>query len=202
MDLTKELERSIPFGPPPTPPAERLVAGQRALRRRRASVAVGAVAAVVALGIPGATLSIRAADGGSELTPVGPAPSAPDRPSGDDRRSEPTQSPEWPGGERDLAWVDFGTGELRISPDAVVHERRAGLFPGKGTKSVALDLSVGNRRQWVVLEWDERGGAADHVDPADASYETFHDFVAEVVRTGGVQHGPPVSGSDRSGAGR
>jgi hypothetical protein len=200
MDLTRELEQSIPLGPPLPPPTERLVAGRSALRRRRASVAVTAAAAVVALVVPVAALGDRTADRGGELTPVASAPSAPDRPRGEAPRSEPTRSPEWPGGEDDLAWVDFDTGELGIHPDAVVHERRDDLFPGKRTESVALDLSVGDQRQWVVLEWDEGGGAADHADPADSSYETFDDFVAEVVRTGGVQNGPPLNGRDRSGA--
>nr|CAA9330766.1 MAG: hypothetical protein AVDCRST_MAG46-1415 [uncultured Nocardioidaceae bacterium] len=201
MDLARELEQSIPPGPPPPPPAERLVAGRRALRRRRASVAVGAVAAVVALAVPVAALD-RTADRGTGPTPVAPAPSATDRPGGEDPRSEPTRSPEWPGGKEDLAWVDFDTGELRIHPDAVVHKRRDGLFPRKRTESVALDLSVDDQRQWVVLEWDERGGAVDVTDPTDGSYGTFDDFVDEVVRTSGVQHGPTVNGRDRSGAHR
>ena len=202
MDLTRELEQSIPSGPLPPPPAERLVAGRSALRRRRASGAVRAAAAVVALVVSVAALSDRTADRGGELTPVAPAPSAPDRPGGEGTRSEPMRSSEWPGGDEDLAWVDFDTGELRIHPDAVVHERRDGLFPRKRTESVALDLSVGDQRQWVVLEWDERGGATEYADPADGSYETFDDFVAKVVRTGGVQLTPPVNGRDRSGAGR
>ena len=198
MDLTQELERSIPMGPPLPPPAERLVAGRRALRRRRAAAAVGAAAVVVALAVPIAALGGSTADRGTDVPPAEPAPSASESPEGDASSSEPTGRPRLRG--NNLAWVDVDAGELRVHPGAVVHERRDDVFPGKDTKSVALDLSLGDRRQWVLLEWSERGGVASYARPGSGSYENFDDFVADEVRTGGVTHGPPV-GPDPPGAG-
>ena len=39
----------------------------------------------------------------------------------------------------------------------MVHERRDDLYPGKDTRSVALDVSYEGKRWWVMLEWDDSG---------------------------------------------
>ncbi len=89
-DLRDLLDSSFGDGPPPTPPADRLVPARRALRRRRMAsgglslAAVAAAATVVALGVgPGAgTQAVGPAAGPLSTATPAPDPTPPD--DGDD----------------------------------------------------------------------------------------------------------------------
>jgi len=196
MDLQQELERGIGHGPALPAPQERLVAGRAALRRRRVTVGAGAAAVVMAVMAPLA-LAGTGAPGGTGLRPAGQPPSAAATPEpfrDEKPRGESTAEPEWPRGETMAAIVDSVTGTLLIHPDARVLERRDDLYPGKDTESVALDLMLHGERQWVLLEWDERGEASVYGSPEDDLHRDFDDFVAQATSGGGMTGGPARGG--------
>jgi len=188
MDIQWELENAIGNGPDLPPPPERLVAGRAALRRRRWVVGAGTAAVVVALVVPAVALSLGPAERGSGITPATPpsaTPSVSQQATGD---PEPT----FPEPEKALAYVDFDTGRLVIQPGVEVLRRVDDLYPGEDIRSVALDVRRGEKREWLVWEWTERGGAAAFSGPADGVFDSFDAFVADAVAKGPVQSGPPV----------
>lgn len=191
MDIQQELERSIGHGPALPTPDQRLRAGRAALRRRRITVGAGAMAVLVAVAAPFA-LNGSGATQGSDLPPAAP-PTSSVEPSPDRTlRADPERRFDVAMGE--VAYVDFATSTLMIHPDAVVVERIDGLYPGKGTQSVALDLKLDGKRYWVELEWDEGGGGGTYGGPQDDFYDDFADFVAKATSGGGMTSGPPPSG--------
>lgn len=189
MDIQWELEHAIgDDGPDLPPPADRLVTGRAALRRRRWAVGAGAAAVVVALVVPAVAVGSGTGERGTGITPAttpSVSPSAPQLATED-------PEPSFPEPEKALAYVDFDTGRLVIQPGVEVLRRVDDLYPGEDIRSVALDVRRGERHEWLVWEWTERGGASAHSGPADGIFDSFGEFVADATSKGPVQSGPPV----------
>jgi hypothetical protein len=188
MDIQWELENAIGIGPDLPPPTERLVAGRAALRRRRWVVGAGTAAVVVALAVPAVAMSLGPAERGTGITPATPPSATPSAPG------QATEDPEpsFPEPEKTLAYVDYDTGRLVIQPGVEVLRRIDDLYPGEDIRSVALDVRRGERHEWLVWEWTERGGAAAFSGPAEGVFDSFDEFVTDAVAEGPVQSGPPV----------
>lgn len=173
IDWQRELDAS--FGSRDDVPAGHyVVAGRRAVRRRRTRAAVVglAVAAVVA-GVAWGTAPGRSPRGSD--TPVATDP------SGTSHVSD--TSLKW--GEDDPPARIGGDG-VEIREGAVVAQRRDDLYPGKSTDSAALDVSFGGARWWVALEWGGGRGASQSVQPEDGLFEDFDAFVRDQVQGGGM----------------
>lgn len=176
MDLRDQLDRAIPEGPALPDPATRLATGRAALRRRRrATVGAGAAAVLLVAVGPFALRDSTSPDRDG-------APAAPATGSADG----------WEPAVRAGAHVDTDTGRLVIEPEAVVLQRVDDLYPGKGTRSVALDVRYEGRRWWLAFEWSDRGGTSAVVPADSGAFDSFADFVADEISTGGISHGPPV----------
>jgi hypothetical protein len=209
MDLREELDRAIGHGPGLPPPAQRLVAGRAALRRRRIAMAAGTAVAVVAVVVPAAVLTGGTPTSGRDLAPVAPPGSTgPVDPSPApevlaERMGEAVTEHQWQGSGV-VAEVDIFTGDLVIRPGAVVTERVDDLYPGKASESVALDVRWRGERHWVALEWEESGASTGtYGSPGDGFYTDFDDFVAKATSGGGLTHGQRgrrggAPGEDRS----
>jgi len=185
IDWQRELDASFGSGDD-VPVGHYVAAGHTAVRRRRSrAVVVGLAAAAVVAGVVWGT-----APGGS---PRGTdAPVATD-PSGTSQVSD--GSLPW---GADEAPARFGGKGVEIRDGAVVHERREDLYPGKDTDSVALDVSFGDERWWVALEWGDGSGASQSVHPGDLPFDDFDAFVQDQVQGGGMIVARPGDGPTRS----
>lgn len=146
MDIADQLEAAIPAPPRPAPPLDASVArGRRALARRRAAYAVGAVATALVIG--GTAWAVSPGDGPGRSGGPGfaeqPSGSAAPRPQQPDDEADPGMP--WRG--EDAARRDR-TGDLEIRPGWTV-TRRIEQVDGPGT--VGLELSKGERRQWYLF---------------------------------------------------
>ena len=168
IDWQRELDAAFPTTPD-EPVGTYVAAGHRAVRRRRlTAVAAGLGAAAVVVGTawgvapgrgPSSTEAPAAGASSATSTPSAPPTSAAESsPS----PTQPSSVFPWGKGEPPARSTQAG---LEIREGAVVHERRDDLFPGKGTESVALDISFAGKRWWMSLEWDEGGGAMTSVPP-------------------------------------
>ena len=170
MDIQQELERDIGHGPALPSPQQRLVAGRSALRRRRLAVGAGAAAVLVAIAAPFALGSGDAARSPDVTDSPSPSPS----PS-----SEPVP-------DRWSRAGGFGydqRGTLRISSEAVVHERLDGVVPGFPS-SAALDLTFRGERTWHVTRLVEDGswmGIESGAGQEPDLYRDFDEFVAKAA---------------------
>ena len=180
MDTLQErLDRSFGDGPPLPPVGVHVVAGRRALRRRRVgSGAAGLVAAAV-LATGWYVVPPSATTGSGQLA-GDPTPAATPSPS------EPTEGPStdpaaapWPRGEL-IRYVD---GELDIRPGVVVHERirNPGRFEPPSL-SDALDVTWRGQRQWLMIEKRPKpfGISSSSSDPSNG-WASFADYVADQV---------------------
>lgn len=185
IDWQRELDAS--FGSRDDLPAGHYVlAGRRAVRRRRRSGLVAAVAAAAV--VAGVAWGVAPGRGPARSE----APVASD-PSG--TATGPALFP-WRKGE---APVRLGGTGVEIREGAVVHERRDGLYPGKETESVALDLSYGGDRWWVTAEWEGGGGTMSSERPEDGLHESFDAFVASAKAGGGMIHQPTSQAGTEDG---
>ncbi|QSR32967.1 hypothetical protein CFI00_21180 [Nocardioides sp. S5] len=188
IDWQRELDSSFGDGRH-VPAGHYVAAGRRAVRRRRATaVATGLGAAAVVAGIawgaaPGGTPS------GTEA-PVATDPIATSTPTAETSTPEPGGSGRpWGAGGPPVRHTREG---IEIRDGAVVHERRDDLYPGKGTDSVALDISFGDERWWTSLEWDGDGGGMTAVPADDKPFDSFDAFVRAEVLRGGLTDGPAL----------
>ena len=168
MDIQQQLERDIGHGPALPTPQQRLAAGRAALRRRRVTVAAGAAAVLVVIATP---FALGAA--GDTQSPALTAPPSPSATS----EADPE---DW----RGTGGVQVQAGTLRISPDAVVHERRDGVVPGYPS-SAALDLTFQGERTWRVTR-PVGGGSWMSItstpgEEESGLYRDFDDFVAKAT---------------------
>ena len=194
IDWQRELDASFGDGED-VPVGHYLAVGHHAVRRRRATAVVaGLGAAAVVAGIAWA-----AAPGSAPRTsdlPVATQPPPSTSPSATASTSPPTTR------VREMPWrkgdppAKTGPDGLHLRPGAVVHERRDGLYPGKDTESVALDISYEDERWWMVLEWDEGGGAMSSSRPEDGLFATFDAYVRAEVANGGMTSEPALESDD------
>lgn len=172
IDWQHELDSSFGTGDD-VAPGHYIAAGRTAARRRRRStVAAGLLAAAVVAGVAWGVTPDGAPKGSETKLATTP-----------DGSQETSVWDAWPDDE---APVRFAGNGFEIRDGAVVHERRDDLYPGKGTKSVALDVSHGGERWWVAMEWNGNEAIASNSRPEDSRFATFDAFVADRVRGGGM----------------
>lgn len=196
IDWREELDSSFGNGSD-RPAADYLVSGRAALRRRRTAMGTTALVTLIAIGSTGWAL----APGGEDVRDSTIASDAPS-PSVASPTTPPAAEVPWLKGDAP-ARVDPVVG-LEIRDGAVVHERRDDLYPGKDTRSVALDLSFEGEQWWVLLEWDD-GGSTYSGGNAGDMWDTFHSFdafVAASTSDGGMFTPDPDPVADKYPYGR
>jgi hypothetical protein len=181
IDWQRELDTS--FGRGEDLPTQQYVAGgRRAVRRRRALAGLAGLAAVAAVA-GGAWAAVQTSPSNGDTRTASDVRGVDDQSTQDPHRDwNPAEMP-----ARALA----GDDDVEIRPGSVVHERRDDLFPQRGTRSVALDLTYEGVRWWIAVEWDDQGmGAAGVRSADDEAYGSFDAFLQDTVRQGGLFFGP------------
>lgn len=193
IDWRRELDASFGSGED-VPVGHYVAAGHTAVRRRRAVRAAAGVAAALVVGLTWT------------LAP-GHAPRSTEAPLATDPTGTRSAEADSTAVDRAPSRTAWGKGEppVRVSLDgsrpevrdgAVVHEVRNDLYPGKDSESAAYDVTHDGVRWWVVLEWDAGGAALTSSPAGDDLHDTFDEFVAATVATGGMTHGP--AGDDKA----
>lgn len=164
--VREELERSFGDGPGHRPVEERLVAGRRALRRRRLGSAAATIAVVAALGT---TYAVAAPDHDGDRrgqVVIDPTPSP-----------TPDSAP-WATGVTVRYSAD---GELEVRPGVVVHEHLENPFGYQPPqRSDALDLTFEGQRTWTIVELKQGRLTSSESVPSNG-WASFADYVADQV---------------------
>jgi hypothetical protein len=224
QDLTRlrdVLDSSFGAGPPLPPPADRLAAGRRALRRRRGVEALGGATAVVA--VLALSFTILGGGGGAPrgADPVAPGPTAPAPATGDvdeaqlqaelDRLAAEAQVRARHAQSKGLVSNQFPAaldqdGSLVVKDGWRVTEQvdePVGYQPPEA--SLGVVVTDGERTRWMLLTvnraLDERGLPIDgklatsaNADDAGKGYARFEDWLAAMVAiNGGEQPSPLVT---------
>lgn len=183
IDWQHEIDSAFGSGDD-QPVGHYVAAGQRAVRRRHRVAFVGALAAAAV--VAGVVWGVAPGSGPtrSEAPPVATDPGVTAGGAAD----------AWPADEP----ARFSGDGVEVRDGAVVHDRRDDLYPGKGTSSAALDVSYGDERWWVSIEWDGAGAASNAVRSDEGLFPSFDAFVADKVRGGGMIYRPesPERGAD------
>ncbi len=169
MNLSHELDRSFGSGPPAPPAGDLVVAGRRALRRRRGLQAAGgglaALVAVAALGLDGSDPT-RAIDQSPAVS--GPTPS-PEPDAGTTREPSPP--------------VRYDrTGEVQVAPGVAVLQRIANPLDRSGpAASVAFWVRWDGAESYWLLDRGRDGwmGSSDPTDKAAGSLEEWVQYQKE-----------------------
>jgi hypothetical protein len=152
MDLKEFLDEAATAGPAHRPVTDRVAAGRRAVRRRRARAAVALAATVAVAGTAWTALPDRSA---SEVpTAAGSGPAAP---------------PLWPSPD---SWAAISQdGEVALRPGIEVRERFDDVVSGR--PSVALDLVRGDQHRFVLLWITDNGMVNERVEPGIGALNEF-----------------------------
>ncbi len=149
-DLSEMIDRSFGDGPTPTPPADRLQAGRRALRRRRGAGAVAAAAAVAVV----ATLTFVALQGTGGPTggsvPVATTGADPEGTPASEPASEPSPAEEGHG-PTDV-WM--GDGGLFVGSEVSVLATIEDPL-GLDHPSFALSVEVAGTEAYYLLDSED-----------------------------------------------
>ena len=175
----EELDGAFGDGPPHPPVGIHLVAGRRALMRRRvARVTTGLAAATVLFTSwyavsPGSTSDSvgRTGDPASSTSPTSPSTSQ--EPS-----TGPSQPP-WPRGEL----IRYVNEELDVRAGAIVHEHIRNPYGFQPPElSDALDVTWKGQRQWLMIEKRQMpfGTTSSASEPSNG-WASFADYVAAQV---------------------
>ena len=193
MDMLQErLDRSFGEGPPLTPVGSQVVAGRRALRRRRVASGVAGIAAAVVLATSWYAVSPSSLTGSDRLAGD---PTSAETPSASEA-TDPTEAP-WPRGEL-IRYVD---GELEVRPGVIVHEHIRNPFGFEPPElSDALDVTWRGQRQWLMIEKRPmpRGISSSTSTPSDG-WASFADYVADHVDANGGSGWPETFQLDDRG---
>jgi hypothetical protein len=195
--LQHELDRSFGDGPPLPTIDSRVVAGRRALRRRRVASGVAGLAVAAVLGTSGYAVSAGSATDPDRLAGA-PAPSATPSASEatDDPSTGPTEAP-WPRGEL-IRYVD---GELEVRTGVVVHEHLRNPYDFEPPSlSDALDVTWRGQRQWLMIEKRPMplGTTVSSSTPSDG-WPSFAAYVADQVDANGGNGSPDTFRLDDRG---
>lgn len=172
MSIAEELDRAIGHGPGHRPIEERIAAGRRAVRRRRAVGAVASLAVVAALG--GTAWAL--ADGGSRTSGEVNPPIATEAPPSPSKTAPPAKVP-W----EDDTPIRYLHGELQIRPGVVVHQHIENPYGYQPPQlSDALDLTYQGQRQWVLADKDKNGYGYTSSVPSNG-WANFEAWVADQV---------------------
>lgn len=168
--LQQELERSFGDGPAHRSLEETLRSGRRALRRRRAGVAAGALTVLVSLG----TVSAVVADGSGPRTSGEVVTEPTTSPTPSDAVS-PASEP-WSRGEK----VRYSAGgDLEVRPGVEVHEHIEDPYDYQPPdRSDALDVTFRGQRSWLIIE-QRRGELLSSESTPSNGWASFADYVAD-----------------------
>ena len=175
--LQHELDEAIGHGPAHRPVEDRIDAGRRALRRRRAAVGLAAFGMVAVVGVGYAvsgTGLLGRATGDVAIDPT-PSPSP-------TREGEPA-APAW----EDQTPIRYLDGRLQIRPGVVVHEHIENPYDYSPPRlSDALDLTFEGQRTWIIAE-QTRNGFGYYSSVPSNGWASFSDWVTDQVNgaTGG-----------------
>ena len=201
IDWRTEIDSSVEHLPD-RPPADYVVAGRRALRRRRFGLAVG-VAGLTAVVVGGGWAMTS---GGSAPHSDAPVASDPAAPSPGETETDPAapDSGETEQHPQEVSWAAgepparvSPAGELQIREGAVIHDRRDDLYPGKDTESVALDLTFNDKQWWILLEWDADGSSAAVSSAPGETADSFDEFISDNVAGGGMASSPAAESDEQ-----
>ena len=182
MDTLQErLDGSFGDGPPLPPVGIHVVAGRRALRRRRVASGAAGVAAAAVL-VTGWYAVTPSSPTGVDRLAGDPTPSATSSASeaAQAPSTDPAEAP-WPRGEL-TRYVD---GKLEVRPGVIVHEHIRNPYRLKPPAlSDALDVTWRGKRQWLMIEKRPlpRGISSSSSTPSNG-WASFADYVAEQVDT-------------------
>jgi len=152
MDLKEFLDETAQAGPAHRPVSERVAAGRRAVRRRRARTAVALAAFVATAGTAWAALPSQTAS--EAPTAAGSGPVAP---------------PLWPSGD---SWAAINEdGQVSLRPGVEVRQQFDDVV--SGLPSVALDLVRGDGHRFVLLWVTDNGVVNELVEPGVGSLNEF-----------------------------
>ena len=196
--LQEELDRSFGDGPPLASVDSHVVAGRRALRRRRVASSVAGLAAAAVL-VTGWYAVSPSSPTGSERLAVDPSLS--DTPSATQATGDPSagasEAP-WPKGEL-VRYVD---GELEVRPEVIVHKhiRNPCGYEPPGL-SDALDVTWRGQRQWLMIEKRPQSPGITSESSSDPSngWASFGDYVADQVSADGGSGWPDTFRLDNRG---
>lgn len=189
--LQEELDRCFGEGPALPPVDVHVVAGRRAVRRRRVgSTAVGVAATTVLVASWYAVAPGTPA--GSELRGNDPAATTTANPASPTPTANPSAGSverPWSRGEL-IRYVD---GQLEVRPGVIVHERIENPYgyepPGL---SDALDVTWNGQRQWLMIEKGPRDeGTSSSMSTPSNGWAGFADYVADQVAAGEGPSGWP-----------
>lgn len=173
-DLKDRFDRALDGGPAHRPLDARLSAGRRAARRRRVGIAAAATACLAVVPLLGVTLVDRPDRAGRPDSPLDSAvaPAAiPTDPASDDPASDDAAEDGRPEKSADTArwdddtWARLGPdGTVTVRPGATVTQRLDDVIPDR--PSVALALTAGDQRKYVLLWASENGVVTDVTEDA------------------------------------
>jgi hypothetical protein len=193
----EELDRSFGDGPPLPPVDVHVVAGRRALVRRRLASGVAGVAAAAVLVTSAYAVSPSSPTGSDRLAgdpPLSATPSVTGATK--DPATDRTEAP-WPRGEL-IRYVD---GELEVRPRVIVHERIRNPYGFElPALSDALDVTWRGQRQWLMIEKRPlpRGISLSSSTPSNG-WASFADYVADQVGVSGGSGWPDTFQLDARG---
>ncbi len=181
MQLSEEIERSFGTGPADRPVEDRIKAGHRALRRRRAAAGLAGAGVLALLGVTYVAISPASLDGSTGN--VATTASATPTPS-------PTASAvadPWEDGTP----IRYVGGELQLQPGVVVHQHIENPYGYALPKqSDALDITFEGHRMWTIIELDSKGGGFQSSSPSNG-WASFADWVADQAGAGARPSGWP-----------
>jgi hypothetical protein len=195
--LQEELDRSFGHGPRLPPVHSHVVAGRRALMRRRVASGLAGLAVAAVLATSWYAVSPSSPTGFDRLAGE-PTPSA--TPSATEATEGPTREPTevpWPRGEL-IRYVD---GELDVRPGVIVHEHIANPYGFEPPLlSDALDVTWRDQRQWLMIEKHPmpRGISSSSSTPSNG-WASFGDYVADQVDINGGSGWPDTFQLDARG---
>lgn len=178
-DLAERLDRSFGDGPTHLPPHARVVAGQRALLRRR--IVTGLLTAAVVVSVIGTSFAVAGADEHA-LEKPGYAASVE---ASADPSVEPSRAADAPPA---IPWrgefVRYDRAfEVELRPGAEVLERIENPFGYQPPQhSVGLTVTWKGTAYWVLLDGGPKGGSAAYT-PAEpeGAWSNLADWVADQV---------------------
>lgn len=186
--LQEELDRSFGQGPVLPPVDVHVVAGRRAVRRRRVGrAAIGVAAATV---LVASWYAVAPTTRGADLRGNDPASTTSASPTPSEGPSAEVVERTWSKGEL----IRYVGGQLEVRPGVTVHERIENPHgyepPGL---SDALDVTWNGQRLWLMIEKgpSDQGTSSSSSTPSNG-WAGFADYVADqVVVTGQGPDGWP-----------
>jgi hypothetical protein len=181
--LQAELDRSFGDGPPLPPVDSLVVAGRRALLRRRVATAVAGLAGAAVLATSWYAVTPSTPTGSDRLAGNLTSSATPSAAEATGGLSTRRHAAPWPRGEL----IRYVHGELEVRPGVLVHEHIRNPYGfAPPALSDALDITWRGQRQWLMIEKRPmpRGSSLSSSTPS-TGWSSFADYVADQVDANG-----------------